>query len=225
MAAAPGGLSLRAYGPSPGSHSHAHHQLLVGLEGTLELEVEGRGRSVRAGDALLVGPGERHDFESRAGSLCLVLDTTDPLWTRCAAQPERPQVVQALAGYLAQALRAEQPLAAQQGPLLLLEAWRPAGRPERPRREIDWPALAAWVQSRLHAPVSVAELAGRACLSPSQLALRCHDAQGVGPQEWLRRQRLARARQLRELGMPVAEVARRTGYKSPSALTAALRRP
>jgi AraC-like DNA-binding protein len=41
---------------------------------------------------------------------------------------------------------------------------------------------------------------------------------------WLRQQKLARARQLRALGLPVAEVARRTGYRSPSALTAALRR-
>jgi len=42
--------------------------------------------------------------------------------------------------------------------------------------------------------------------------------------QWLRAQRLARAQQLRALGLPVAEVARRTGYRSPSALTAALKR-
>ena len=42
--------------------------------------------------------------------------------------------------------------------------------------------------------------------------------------QWLRQQRLAHARQQRGLGLSVAEVARRTGYRSPSALTAALRR-
>jgi transcriptional regulator GlxA family with amidase domain len=41
---------------------------------------------------------------------------------------------------------------------------------------------------------------------------------------WLRSHRLAQARLLRGTGMPVAEVARRTGYRSPSAMTAALRR-
>jgi len=41
---------------------------------------------------------------------------------------------------------------------------------------------------------------------------------------WLRGQRLAQARLLRGGGMAVAEVAQRTGYRSPSALTAALRR-
>jgi AraC-like DNA-binding protein len=215
-------LSLRVYSASPGSHSHEHHQLLVGLEGTLDLEVEGQGRRVAPGDALLVAPGERHDFESAAGSRCLVLDSADPLWTQCGVLPHRPQQVAALAHYLSHAIA--QPLALVHAPALLLDAWRAPQTPQRPRRRIDWPALAAWVQSRLEQPVSVAELAQRVHLSPGQLALRCHEAQGTGPQEWLRMQRLARARQLREMGVPVNEVARRTGYRSPSALTAALRR-
>lgn len=109
-------------------------------------------------------------------------------------------------------------------PVLLLEAWRAPQRAQRPRRRIDWMELAAWVQARLERPVTVAELAARVCLSPGQLALRCHETNGMGALEWLRLQRLTRARQLRELGLPVHEVARRTGYRSPSALTAALRR-
>jgi len=40
----------------------------------------------------------------------------------------------------------------------------------------------------------------------------------------VRAHRLAAARRLRSAGMPVAEVARRCGYRSPSALTAALKR-
>lgn len=218
-------LSLRDYGPSRGSHSHGHFQVLVGLGGMLELEIEGRGQRIAAGDGFVVAPGDRHDFEAASGSSCLVLDTADELWSRCAAMPHRPQQVHALASYLAQALMEEQPLASAHGATLLLEAWSPAShRPSRPRRAIDWPALAAWVQARIHLPLTVADVAARACLSPSQFALRCHEAQGMGPQEWLRGQRLDRARQLRGAGHPVAEVARRTGYRSPSALTAALRR-
>lgn len=222
MAGARDSLSLRAYGASHGSHSHEHHQLLVGLEGILELEVEGRGHRVAAGDGFLVPAGERHDFESIQGSRCLVLDSADPLWSACGALPHRPQQVAALARYLAQVV--PRSLAFAHAPALLLEAWRAPQPLARSRRRIDWDALAAWVQSRLHQPVSVAELAQRVHLSASQLALRCHEAQGVGPLEWLRHQRLARARQLRDLGLPVQEVARRTGYRSPSALTAALRK-
>jgi AraC-like DNA-binding protein len=217
-------LALRSYGAAAGSHSHDHHQLLVGLEGVLDLEVEGRGRRVKAGDSLLVAPGQRHDFESATGSRCLVLDSAIPLWADCTALPQQPQQVHALANYLAHAMAHRQPLAAALGPALLLEAWRPPTPPGRPRRRVQWEMLSAWVQARLHAPITVTQLAQQVFLSPSQFALRCHEAQGMGPLQWLRAQRLARARQLRALGLPVHEVARRTGYRSPSALTAALRR-
>ena len=42
-------LSLRQYGASPGSHSHGHFQILLGLAGVLDLEVEGRGLRVASG--------------------------------------------------------------------------------------------------------------------------------------------------------------------------------
>jgi len=44
-------LSLRRYGASRGSHAHDHFQVLIGLDGVLDLEVEGRGRRVGAGMA------------------------------------------------------------------------------------------------------------------------------------------------------------------------------
>jgi AraC-like DNA-binding protein len=217
-------LSLRSYGASHGSHAHDHFQVLVGLEGVLDLEIEGRGLRVGAGDALLVAPGDRHDFESTEGSRCLVLDTHLDLWSLCATAPARPAQIAPLAHYLAQALLRQQPLAALHGPALLLEAWQPAAPTRRPRRRIDWQALAAWTQARLHEPLTVALLAAQAHLSPSQFALRCHEAHGMSAMQWLRLQRLTRARLLRDSGLAVAEVARRTGYRSPSALTAALRR-
>ena len=70
----------------------------------------------------------------------------------------------------------------------------------------------------------MADLADVACLSASQFAQRCREEQGMSPMHWLRSLRLAPARELRLGGMGVAETARRTGYRSPSALTAALRR-
>jgi AraC-like DNA-binding protein len=217
-------LSLRHYGAAHGSHAHDHFQALVGVEGVLELEVEGHGARIGAGDALLVAPGQVHDFESAGGSRCLVLDTRLDLWSLCSAAPARPQQLAPLASYLAQALLQHQPLAALHGPALLLEAWKPPAFPKRPRRGIDWLALAAWTQARLHEPLAVADLAARVFLSPSQFALRCHETHGVSAMQWLRQQRLERARQLRAGGLAVAETARRTGYRSPSALTAALRR-
>jgi len=222
-------LALRDYGDSHGSHAHDHFQVLIGLDGVLEIEVEGRGCGIGAGQAQVIAPGERHDFNARKhGSLCLVLDTTQPAWARCAERaPTGAPQLHTLARYLAQCIRQPQAsaLALLHGPALLLEAWSPGpASSDSRRRRIDWPLLADWARARWHEPLGVADLADVACLSPSQFAQRCREEQGMSPMHWLRSLRLAHARELRLGGMGVAETARRTGYRSPSALTAALRR-
>lgn len=225
-------LSLRRYGASPGSHSHDHFQILLGLSGALDLEVAGHGVRVAPGGGCVIAPGDRHDFESSRGSVCLVLDSAHPGWAQCASAQlttALPTDALPLAHYLASALQQGHPLALAHGPALLREAWLGSGPEPTPppgarRRPIDWPALQQWAAQQWHNDLTVADLAAQVHLSPSQFAARCRDDQGMGAMAWLRSQRLAQARLLRGSGMAVAEVARRTGYHSPSALTAALRR-
>ena len=237
MDALSGSLSLRSYGASPGSHSHAHFQILLGLSGALELEIEGRGLRVGPGGGCVIAPGDRHDFASARGSLCLVLDSSHPDWARSIARSASHATLPApalpLVRYLATALQQGHPLAQAHGPALLREAWLAAGDPHAPaavatsaarRRPIDWMALEQWAAQQWHTPLTVADLAQRVHLSPSQFAARCRDDRGVSAMAWLRGLRLEQARLLRDSGLAVAEVARRTGYRSPSALTAALRR-
>ena len=45
-------MSLMTYGPSPGSHSHDHFQVLWSLQGNLELEIEGKGVNLSAGTGI-----------------------------------------------------------------------------------------------------------------------------------------------------------------------------
>ena len=221
-------LSLRQYGASPGSHSHGHFQILLGLSGVLDLEVEGRGLRVASGSGCVIEPGARHDFESIHGSLCLVLDSTHPDWAHRVEHAGPADHTLPLARYLATALQQGQPLALQHGPALLREAWLASQRTPLPtdvrRRPIDWQALRRWAAGQWEHPLSVADLASHVYLSPSQFAARCRQEQGLAAMAWLRGLRLEQAQWLRTRGLPVAEVARRTGYRSPSALTAALRR-
>ncbi|WP_422848455.1 AraC family transcriptional regulator [Acidovorax sp. M14] len=226
-------LSLRHYGASPGSHSHGHFQILLGLSGALDLEVAGRSVRVAPGGGCVIAPGDRHDFESTRGSVCLVLDSAHVDWAQCAS-PRRattpPADALPLAHYLASALQQGRPLAQAHGPALLLEAWLTSARPGASApgptrgRTIDWAALQQWAAQQWHRELTVADLAAQVHLSPSQFAARCRDDHGMGAMAWLRGLRLAQARVLRSTGMAVAEVAQRTGYRSPSALTAALRR-
>ena len=218
------GLSVREYGAAPGTHVHDHFQVLWALQGSLELEVEGRGFQLEGGAAALLHPGQRHDFESRQGSRCLVLDTRDPLWERRPARPLNAERSHHLAMYLALSLQDGASVSPELGMLLLAQAWGGVQAPRRVRREVDWAVLTQWVLSRLTQPLTAADLADRALLSESQFRQRCVEALGCSPMQWVRTLRLERARALRVAGMSVAEIARRTGYRSPSALRVALER-
>ncbi len=221
-------LSLRRYGASPGSHAHDHFQLLWGWQGALELEIEGRGARMTAGRAAVIPPGARHDFWAgdamARGARCFVVDTADPALGPLAGRVlDTPPSLVHLLQYLS-----AQPVAPPAAASLLVQSlWTgdpQAARRARPRRRIDWAVLEAWVDAHLAEPIDAAALAARVNLSPSQFAARCVEQHGLPPLSWLRERRLAAARRLRGLGLPVARVAERCGYRSPSALTAALRR-
>ena len=216
-------LSVRCYGASHGSHAHEHFQILLGLDGVLELEVNGRGQRIVAGDGVVIAPWDRHDFEATGSARCLVLDSRDARWQRANANPQ-PRTLALLASYLAAACDSALPRAQLLGPSLLLEAWTPSVEVRRSRRAIDWTALTAWIRAHGHEALQVGDLASRVHLSTAQFTARCREDLGRSPMAWLRELRLAEARHFRSQGLPVAEVARRTGYRSPSALTAALRK-
>lgn len=222
-------LSLRRYGASPGSHSHEHFQVLWGWHGVLELEIEGRGHRVAPGRIAVIGPGDRHDFQAdrrgRGEARCFVFDGDDgrlePLAGRVVnAPPSLPGLLHYLAD-----VPQDRELWRLAVPMLMhglpsqLEA-RPAAR----GRCIDWLALQAWVDARLHLPLTVADLAAQVHLSPARLTVRCQAQWGLTPLAWVRQRRLRAAVGWRAQGRGVAEVAAACGYRSPSALTAALRR-
>lgn len=81
-------MSVRCYGASHGSHAHDHFQILLGLDGVLELEVDGHGRRIAAGDGVVIVPGDRHDFEASGSARCLVLDSSDARWQHAHHSPE-----------------------------------------------------------------------------------------------------------------------------------------
>ena len=218
-------LSLRQYGSSPGSHSHHHYQVLWGWRGALELDIEGRGSRMSAGRVAVIPPGARHDFRAAgARTDCFVIDSEAPALEAHAGRVLRcAPAVQHLLRFLAERGDARLPDAAAE--LLLASLGEAAiAAPSRVRRRIEWDALDAWVDAHLAEPLSVAVLAARAHLSVTQFAARCVDETGMSAMAYVRARRLAAARRWRARGLAVATIAERCGYRSPSALTAALRR-
>ena len=66
--------SLRRYAGEYPAHSHAHAQVLVGLQGCLELELDGHAAFVDAASALIVPAGVAHAFLAEVPARMLVLD-------------------------------------------------------------------------------------------------------------------------------------------------------
>ncbi len=224
MRPALGSLSMRQYGPSPGSHAHDHFQVLLGVEGTLELEVQGHGRRIIAGEGCVIAPGERHDFEAVGSASCVVLDTAHLPWADVMGAQIHSATALALAQYLRIAFTREDSLARHYGPALLLDCWRtPATKNTRSQRRINWHSLAQWCELHLHRPLTVADLAQQVFLSTSQFAARCQQETGMRPMQWLRDLRLCRARSLRAQGMGWADIATHCGYRSASAMATAMR--
>jgi len=220
-------ITLRRYGPSRGSHAHGHAQVLWTLDGALELELNGRGQRLTAGQGLLIPPGALHDFEAPQGSECLVLDSADPAWLGRAPRPLHVQPVDHLARFLAASLEQGLPVSQALGAQLLAQAWGPGEVRAvlRSGRPIDWAGLQRWVQTRLAAPLTVADLAARAAVSPATLHRRFRTGLGTTPLAWLTGERVAFACRLIERGEKRLDVvAALSGLGTAANLRARLRR-
>lgn len=73
-------LTLRHYSHDLIAHSHEHAQLVFGLSGQLDFEVEGHGSLVQQQSFVVVPAGARHVCGSPGGSRCLVLDIPGEQW-------------------------------------------------------------------------------------------------------------------------------------------------
>lgn len=198
---------LRRYDAEGGRHAHAHAQVLFGVEGRLEMEVEGRPAWVDGRCGLVVPAGEMHAYHAPRAALVLVLD--------CAPGPATARLRRfALPpGWAGARPNAETLLdTALRAPTL------------GPRRRLDLDELAERIDADLARPWCVADLATACCLSPQRLRARFAEAGGGSPLEFVRARRLDRATALLRRGQALEAVALAVGYRSASALSAALRR-
>jgi AraC-like DNA-binding protein len=199
---------LRRYTGVHAAHTHDHAQVLLGLGGVLELEIEGRGLRVDASCGLVIPAGERHCFEAigKGGAQAWVIDAPAGAAlarTRSFAlqggwqQPADSAALQRLLGAAARAL---------------------------PRRRLEVARLAAAVDVALHEPWPTQRMAALFHLSVPRFHARWRALTGCTPQDWLRARRLDAAEALLRRGVNLEAAALQVGYRSASALWHALRR-
>jgi AraC-like DNA-binding protein len=200
--------SRRRYRGDYEAHAHEHAQLLFGLSGSLELELDGRPARVEPGTAVVVPAGVAHGYGTRHAALALVVDApAGPGLDRVRSVAIDPRLLQAH----------------EHEPAVLLAALQAAPRVLQ-RRALDLDALAQAVDTSLHADWSTPRLAALCALSAPRFHARLRAQTGQTPQDWLRMRRLQRAQALLAAGLTLDATATRVGYASASALAHALRR-
>ncbi len=99
-------------------------------------------------------------------------------------------------------------------------------RPVRPEGQDRLAKLIDWMRARAAEPHTLASLAARAAMSPRTLQRQFREATGVGPYEWLIRERVGLAKEWLEAdaALPLAQVAARAGFGSEESLRRHFRR-
>ena len=233
-------LSLRHYRDSLIAHSHEHPQLVFGLRGRLEFEVQGQGAGIDRQGLVVVPAGAHHTCASDAGSHCLVLDVPGEQWLHeqlgehadaSCRLLDRPAALgldnrqQQLVDWLA-ASPMDDPLIARQGAALLLASLNPtAAANVRPSQRLPYAAFDAHIEQHAAYPLQVADLARLAGLSSARLHARFIAECGMTPMDYIRQRRLLKARWLVvHTLLPMGEIATQVGYGSQSAFSAAMLR-
>ncbi|NVK41822.1 MAG: helix-turn-helix transcriptional regulator [Oceanospirillaceae bacterium] len=225
---------------SANTHDHSHHQLILGLEGDTAFELEGLGQRVGPGNGCLVPASTAHAFCGIGLNRILVLN----LATHTASRDERERMnrlfdqasyfdvnshLQVLASAVSREIRQfpDDPMLARASSNLLLcslgnhlSRKTPARQPGR----LDMRLIDEFIELNLHRKISVAHLAGVACLSSSQFHELFKRQTGITPHQYLLEKRLGCAHGLLEQGYPVARVIDLCGFANQSAFTHAFRR-
>jgi AraC-like DNA-binding protein len=224
-------------------HAHDFHQIVIGLQGRAEFEIEGLGGAISAFSGCIVPANHVHYYVGQGKNRQLILDlpADAPSLTgyhhelsRLFDAPRFFALDQPLKHYLdflllEQSSCPEDISAAQSDRLAAtflgcLHA-RLGGTSSQPRvRQLDLAKLDHFIDRHLASPITVADLAAQACLSEAHFRSRFREQTGLSPWQYVRRRRLeAACRLLEEGNMPLSQIALNTGFAHQSALSHAFR--
>ena len=221
-------------------HAHDYHQVVIGLQGQAEFEIEGLGGAISALSGCIVPANHVHYYAGTGDNRQLILD----LPTRSAAltgpQRELARLFDAprfftlddpLKRYMAFLLLELEHSTpdAHQGDRLAatllgcLHARLARETPASPPR-LDMVRLERFIETHLAHRLSVADLARVACLSEAHFRHCFRQQTGLSPWQYVRRRRLEAARRLLvDTHLSLTEIAELTGFSSQSALSRACR--
>lgn len=216
-------LDLRSYSRAADSHQHDYHQLVLPVSGELEMTVNHTGGRVDATRASVIPAGQEHAFSAPHDNCFVVADIPDQLAPELEKLPAFIELTPALAQYVSflhlQLQQQQTGTSQRQMLLLLLQLLQEQyGKAATPDRRIA--AAQSHLDQHFSQPVTVAQLARIASLSPRHLSTLFRQSLGMTPQQYLLEKRMQRAWQLlSQSGLSIQQVAEQVGYQNLSAFS------
>lgn len=225
--------TLRHYDQDLIHHDHVHTQLVFGLQGQLEFEIESRGDCVMPQILAVVPAGMAHACSSRQGSQCLVLDIAEDIPALDHQEAIQKFLLQPF--YLNLDIRQNQLLhwlldSLEDDPRLVVQGiWLMLASLSRttnaPSPVLPLAQLNRFLDRHRAHPVQIDDIAHSCGLSSTQLSARFVRDTGLTPMAYVRQRRLSQAYDmLLNTTLAVGTIAAQVGYESQSAFTAAFSR-
>ncbi|KLV09883.1 MULTISPECIES: helix-turn-helix domain-containing protein [Photobacterium] len=218
-------------------HNHGYNQVVIGLSGQTEFDIEGAGNLVCPGQGCLVAADSEHAFSGIGNNEILVLNVPVEQSQAVYTSNNLSRLFEQ-SGYfhldrqaqnLIQVLTAE--MIAHPDDLLLSKActdtlmcvlhrhFKPLNE-ERHFYRLNMDIIDQYIVQHLTRKISVSQLAGLVFLGESQFHFLFKEQTGMTPHQYVLKKRLELARELiEESKLSVAQVAHSTGFASQSSFT------
>lgn len=227
----------RRYQHRPFGHAHDYHQLLFGVDGETELEIDGHAYRVNGSLGLVIPAGMHHLCRGLADNLQLVADFPSSSVALPARLLARPRTF-AMDAPFARHVRGLATAGSATSKVPAQHAWQHAaalagglsamlGLDDRQADAARFPvgAIDRYLRAHLSAPLRVDALAARIGWGPRRFHTLFCEAFGDTPHGYQTRLRLDQAVQWLMAGaMPLADIASGVGYPDQTTFTRAFAR-
>ncbi|WP_020682727.1 AraC family transcriptional regulator [Marinobacterium rhizophilum] len=221
-------LDLRSYDRETRQHQHDYHQLVLPVSGELVMQIGSREGRVHSSQAAIISAGEDHAFAGATGNRFVVADipvALAPALERLPAFIELDESISHYVRFLQAELEQGGSLAVRRQMLLLLIELLGERHERIPGIDRRVRAAQVWLDAHLDQPVTLAQLALVAHLSPRQLTALFREYLAMTPQQYLLERRMQQAWRLLESGdLSIQRIAERVGYNSLAAFSDRFRR-
>lgn len=222
-------LDLRTYTGDGDRHTHDYHQLVLPLEGRLELALDSASGAVEADNAALIAANSPHHYRARGDNRFIVADVPTALAPSLAQLPGFIRLDAALSHFLlflqgelgnesASAANANSHKRRQLTLLLVQLLTERYGHPLHVDRRLE--AARLYMDNHLDRSITLAELSVVASMSQRQLNELFRRYFDMSPKQYLLEQRMQLAwRLLHEGHLPIQRISERCGYGSLSSFS------